>query len=127
METPGEDEVEVYWTANEVGSAILLLEDAGTEANTTEYEEEDLVWALVTWKKARDGIAKAKIQRRFPGGPNLKVALKKVKCWNCAQKGHISKDCKQPRKPGKGKGKGKGKSVWFAQTGAASSRSSTCL
>ena len=77
-------------------------------------EEEELVWALVTWKKARDSLNRAKLSRKFPSlSPDRKMdmtlAMKRVKCWNCGVKGHISKDCNEKKRTDKKmKGTGKG-------------------
>ena len=76
-------------------------------------EEEEFIWALVTWKKARESLNSAKLARRYPTVGNnkadLQKALGRVRCWNCGQRGHLSKDCKQPRRTDrKPKGGGKG-------------------
>ena len=38
--------------------------------------------------------------------------MSKTKCWNCSEVGHVSKDCKKPRKVNS-KGKSKGKGFYF--------------
>ena len=84
----------------------VAVDDRST---TTVYivEEEDFVWSLVTWKKAREGLNATKLARRFPsigaGKPVVAKALLRVKCWNCGTKGHLSKDCTKPRRPSGGR------------------------
>jgi hypothetical protein len=97
--------------------AIFLVDNLLDENNSSSYvvEEEEFIWALVAWKKARDSLNRTKLARKFPSlgdgkKPNLAGGLKRVRCWNCQQIGHISKDCDKPkrtdtRKKGSGKGK----------------------
>ena len=77
-------------------------------------EEEELIWALVTWQKARASLNAAKLGRRYPtiakeGKADLQKALQRVRCWNCDLRGHLSKDCPKPKRTDrKPKGLGKG-------------------
>ena len=77
-------------------------------------EEEEFIWSLVTWQKARQSLNAAKLGRRFPtvgkeGKADLHKALARVKCWNCGTRGHLSKDCPRPKRTDcKLKGTGKG-------------------
>ena len=95
-----------------IGIIDTLVTDSQSEWTV---EEEEFIWALVAWKKARDSLNRAKLSRRFPSldpskKPDLSAAMKRVKCWNCGARGHISKDCGEKRRSDRRpKGSGKGK------------------
>ena len=93
-----------------IADALLNVEDVSTWV----VEEDDFIWALVTWQEARQSLNSARLARRYPTiadgkKADLQKAMARVKCWNCGARGHISKDSPQPRRSDrKPKGGGKG-------------------
>ena len=71
------------------------------------------IHALVNWKKAREGLNAGRLARRYPSmtqKADIPKMVSRIRCWNCRDRGHLSRDCPKPRRSdAKGKGKGKGK------------------
>lgn len=94
---------------DEAIETLVLLCDPN---DTTTVTEDVFVNIRIQRKQARTGLAAARVKRKFLYGIDLKTALRKVECWNCRKQGHVSKDCKEPRRR-EGKGGGKGRRIYM--------------
>jgi hypothetical protein len=57
-------------------------------------EESEVIDTFATWKQARGAISKERLARGFgPPRPDVNKLRKRVRCFNCKEVGHFSKDC----------------------------------
>ena len=62
--------------------------------------------ARSTWAESRKKLAQMKVSRGFgktgnrPAGqaPDMARIARNIKCFNCRKKGHMSQDCREPRR-----------------------------
>ena len=103
-------------TDNATDEVEALINNMGfdDEEDQTVIEESEAVEVLVSWRDGRRVGSDAKLSRGFarPGTTrppiqrkDLDQQTKRVRCFNCNEVGHFSRNCKTPRKP-KGIGKG---------------------
>ena len=91
-------------TEEEIDALVAEQEDlpAGTEV----IDEREAITILATWKETRTNITKEKLARGFgPPKPDMAGLKRRVKCYNCQEVGHFSRDCPKKKKD-KGAGKG---------------------
>eukprot|EP00959_Pyramimonas_sp_CCMP1952_P067420 1407337-Pyramimonas_sp.AAC.1 len=62
-------------------------------------DESEAIEILVSWRDQRNKITKEQLARGFgPKRPDTQAMAKRVRCYNCDEVGHFSRDCKKPRR-----------------------------
>jgi hypothetical protein len=94
------DQIKVFMSDTTVAAAVTLLLDAMDEPadGCNFYQEDDMAYALMTWKDNQAAKNEIMKSRGFDDKFQLDFTrlARKVLCWNCGKEGHFSRNCKAP-------------------------------